>query len=542
MIKPVGLIVLDGWGIASSGPGNAITQAKTPNFNRFWSLYPHTKLIASGEAVGLPRGEDGNTETGHLNLGAGRIIYQDLPRINLAIADGSFFSNEAFLKAINHVKQNNSKLHLIGLIGSGGVHSNTEHLFALLNMCKEQRLNDVYIHVISDGRDSPPTSLSEYLSAVENEMSKLGVGKIATVVGRYYAMDRDRRWDRTEKAYLALTKGIGESANSVTEAVTNAYNNKQTDEFILPTIIIENNKPVALVSDNDAVIFFNFRIDRPRQLTKAFVLDNFELDAPKVSFDPYAIKYYKRHVLEEEPSYPVFKRDKKLSNLLFVTMTEYEVDLPVVVAFPPQKVDLPLGRIIADKNMRQLRVSETEKERFVTYYFNGLLETSFTGEDHLIIPSPHVPTYDLKPEMSALEMTDVLINKLTTSEYPFFLINYANCDMVGHTGVISSAIQAIETVDNCIGKIVRTVLTLNGSCIITADHGNVEEMIDAATGGIDTEHSTNPVPCIIINNDLEGRAIELELGILADVGPTILHLLGIQKPASMTGKNLLLNI
>ncbi len=542
MIKPVGLIVLDGWGIAPSGPGNAISLAKTPNFNRFWSLYPHTKLIASGEAVGLPRAEDGNTETGHLNLGAGRIVYQDLPRINLAIADGTFFSNEAFLKSVAHVKENNSKLHLLGLIGSGGVHSNIEHLFALLNLCKEHQVSQVYIHVISDGRDSPPTSISEYLFGVENEIRKLNIGKIASIIGRYYAMDRDRRWDRTEKAYLALTKGIGNSANSADEAITTAYSKKQTDEFIYPTVINQGGKPVALISDNDAVIFFNFRIDRPRQLTKAFVLDNFEQDASKVTFDPYAIKYYKRHILDEIPSYPLFKRERKLTNLLFVTMTEYEMNLPVVVAFPPQKVDLPLGRIIAEKNLRQLRVSETEKERFVTYYFNGLSENAFPAEEHLIIPSPKVATYDLKPEMSALEMTDAFIAKLNSGAYPFFLINFANPDMVGHTGVIPSAVTAVEITDTCIGKIVRTVLTLDGSCIITSDHGNVEEMIDPTTGGIDTEHSTNPVPCIIINNDFEGRPVELESGILADVAPTILRLMNIIKPAAMSGKDLLQNL
>lgn len=543
MIKPVGLIILDGWGIARSGPGNAISLAKTPNFNKYWSLYPHTKLAASGEAVGLPRGEDGNTETGHLNLGAGRIVYQDLPRINLAIADGGFFKNKAFLDSLTHVKKNKSKLHLLGLVGSGGVHSNIEHLFALLHLCREQGLTDnVFIHVITDGRDSPPTSASEYLTNVENELKRIRLGKIATVIGRYYAMDRDRRWDRTEKAYLALTKGVGNTASFPEEAIKNAYNQKQTDEFIYPTVITDNGVPTALVSDNDSLIFFNFRIDRPRQLTKAFVLEDFQKDAAKVSFDPYTIKYYKRHVLEKEPSYPIFDRGMRLNNLFFVTMTEYETGLPVEVAFPPQIIEMPLGRVVSERGLQQLRVSETEKERFVTFYFNGFREKVFSGEERLIIPSPHVPTYDLKPEMSALEMTETLIKKINSGNYNFFLVNFANPDMVGHTGVIPAAVKAIETTDECLGKIVTSLLILEGSCIVAADHGNVEEMIDLETGGVDTEHSTNPVPAIIINNQLQGKSREIESGILADIAPSILSLMGIPKPASMTGRDLTQNV
>lgn len=543
MTKTVGLVILDGWGIAKKGPGNAISLAKIPNFTKYWSLYPHTKLAASGEAVGLPRGEDGNTETGHLSLGAGRIVYQDLPRINLAIADGSFFKNKAFLDAISHIKKYKSNLHLLGLIGSGGVHSNIEHLFALLHLCKEQGLDgNVFLHLITDGRDSPPTSAFEYLSNVRNELIKLNLGKIATIMGRYYAMDRDRRWDRTEKAYLALTQGLGNTATTPEEAIKNAYNQKQTDEFIFPTVITENGKPTAIVSDNDSLIFFNFRIDRPRQLTKAFVLDDFKRDAGKITFDPYTVKYYKRHVLEKEPSYPLFERGKKIANLFFVTMTEYEANLPVAIAFPPQIIDMTLGRVISERGLRQLKVSETEKERFVTFYFNGFREKPFPGEDKLIIPSPHVPTYDLKPEMSALEMTDALIKKINSGNYAFFVVNFANPDMVGHTGVIPAAIKAVETTDECIGKIVNSVLSLDGSCVITADHGNVEEMIDLETGGVDTEHSTNPVPAIIISNQLLGKSQELESGILADVAPTVLSLMGIPKPAAMTGRNLIQNL
>lgn len=541
MIKPVGLIVLDGWGLAPPGPGNPLGFANVPNFKRYWSLYPHCKLTASGEAVGLPRGEDGNTETGHLNLGAGRIVYQDLPRINLAIADGTFFENKAFLDAIDHVKHHDSKLHLLGLIGSGGVHSNIEHLYALIHLCKEQSIDKVFIHVITDGRDSPPASALEYTQRLEDELKKLKLGRVASISGRYYAMDRDRRWDRTEKAYNALTKGMGEHADSLEEAIRNAYAQKETDEFISPTLIMENNQPVAKIEDNDAVIFFNFRIDRPRQLTQSFVLDDLEKNPNMASFDPYTVKYYKRHQVEDEglSQYPVFKRGPKLKNLVFVTMTRYEDNSPAIPAFPPQQVDYPLGRIIDEHGLQQLHVSETEKERFVTYYFNGLRQTPFTLEERLIIPSPKVPTYDLKPEMSALEMTDQLLSKIQLGVYSFFVVNYANPDMVAHTGVISQAIKALEVTDECLGKIVRAILTMGGSCVITADHGNVEEMIDPATGGTDTEHSTNPVPCIIISKDLEGRNTEVDSGILADVAPTILTLMNLPKPASMTGRSLI---
>ncbi len=539
MRRIVCLIVLDGWGIAPAGPGNAISLAKTPNFNRFWSLYPHTNLSASGESVGLPRGENGNTETGHLNLGAGSIIYQDLPRINMSIADGSFFKIEAFQSMISHLNKNNSSLHIIGLVGAGGVHSNVEHLYALLNLCKEQKISKVYIHAITDGRDSPPTQAIEYLTKIDEETKKLAVGQIASITGRYYAMDRDRRWARTEKSYDALTLGNGVKAESYIEAINKAYQRGETDEFISPTNIIDNDKPVALVKDNDAVVFFNFRIDRPRQLTKAFVLQNFETEAHKTSFDPYSIKYYKTHLPDSEPKYPLFNRKTKLNNLLFITMTEYEKNLPVTVAFPPQYVQMPLGRVISDKNLKQLRVSETEKERFVTYYFNGLREQPFPYEEKMIIPSPQISTYDLKPEMSAYELTDALINKINADSYVFYLVNFANPDMVGHTGVIPAAVKAIEVTDDCIGKIVRHVLSLDGTCLITADHGNVEEMIDLKSGGIDTEHSINPVPCIIINREFEGKPTELKTGILADVAPTILHLLEIPKTHNMTGRNLL---
>lgn len=541
MHKPVVLIVLDGWGIGPPGPGNALTQAKLTEYPKLLVSYPHTQIDASGEAVGLPKGEDGNTETGHLNLGAGRIVYQDLPRINMAIADGSFFTNPAFLGAIEHVRNNGSKLHLLGLIGAGGVHSNIEHLYALLQLLQKEKLEQTYLHLITDGRDSPPTSVLTYLSQVRQEISKSGVGKIASIMGRYYAMDRDHRWERTEAAYRVLTEGFGKTANSPEEVIWQSYPEGKTDEFIEPTIIMQNNAPVATISDNDAVIFFNFRIDRPRQLTKAFVLPDFST-ASKEDFDPYAIKYYKKHIVEASNKSMPFKRTRQLRNLFFVTMTEYERELPVVIAFPPQSVTMPLGKVIANAGKRQLRMAETEKERFVTYYFNGQRDDAFYGEDRIIIPSPKVPTYDQKPEMAAQELTDTLISRIDAKMYDFILINFANADMVGHTGVVPAAIHAVEFLDQCLGRIIRTTLSVGGACIITADHGNVEEMLDTTTGGTDTEHSTYPVPFIAIAQEYQGYPQQIQKGVLADIAPSVLHLLNIPKPSTMTGRNLLVGI
>jgi len=529
---------MDGWGIAPAGPGNAISLTKLTYLPKFWASFPHGKLTASGEAVGLPKGEDGNTETGHLNLGAGRVVYQDLPRINMSIADGSFYQNEAFLSAVSHVEGHVSQLHLIGLIGSGGVHSNMEHLFALLHFSKNSGLKNVYLHLITDGRDSPPKSATTYIRQVKDEIQRLGIGQIASIMGRYFAMDRDQRWERTEKAYVALTEGKGIYADDAEQAINQAYANNTTDEFIEPTLIGSELNPLALIRHNDAVIFFNYRIDRPRQLTKAFVLQDFSEQAKISGYDPYTIKYYKKHIVGQEVHEP-FKRQIFLENLLFVTMTEYEKKLPVVVAYPEQVVSNPLGKVISDAGFRQVRVSETEKERFVTYYFNGQREEPFKGEDRLIIPSAKVPTYDLKPEMSAFEMTDQILKKLQTQQFDFAVINLANPDMVGHTGNIPAAVKACEVTDICIGKLVNFILSVNGACIITSDHGNVEEMIDPVTQGIDTEHSTYPVPFICIRNDLEGKNEELPSGILADVAPTILGLIGLSIPATMNGRNLL---
>lgn len=536
----VTLIVLDGWGVAQPSPGNAITLAEPANFNKYWASFPHTSLSASGEAVGLPRNEPGNTETGHLNLGAGRIVYQDLPRINLSIADGSFFKNEVLLGAISHAKANNSKLHLIGLVGAGGVHSNQEHLFALLHLASIAQFKNLYIHVFTDGRDSPPEAALSYINTLEEVIKKEGVGQIASVMGRYWAMDRDFRWERTEKAYFALTKGEGLRVKTAKEAVENSYHAGKTDEFIEPTLITDQTgEPIATISDNESVIFFNFRIDRPRQLTKAFVLSNFEDTAMKEwEFDPYLVEYYKKHIVSLTQR-PVFTRGEAVHNLYFVTMTEYSRNLAVHVAFPPQIVNLPLGKVLSGRGIRQLRVAESEKERFVTFYFNGQQELALPGEDRLIFPSPNVPTYDTMPEMSAREMTAVFTDNLkTNSQIGFALINFANPDMVGHTGNIPAAVKACQAVDECLGQIIDTVLGLDGVVIVTADHGNAEEMLNS-DGQSNTEHSGNPVPFIVIGKQFLGQNRNLLSGILSDVAPTVLYLLGIEIPTEMTGRNLL---
>ncbi|HHT9138797.1 MAG TPA: 2,3-bisphosphoglycerate-independent phosphoglycerate mutase [Candidatus Wunengus sp. YC60] len=539
------LVVLDGWGLAAAGPGNAISQSETPNMNKFYASYPHTSLQASGEAVGLPRGENGNTETGHLNLGAGRIVYQDLQRINMSIADGSFYQNKILVDAIEHARSNNSNLHLMGLIGAGGVHSNIEHLFALIDSCKRRNFDRVYLHLFTDGRDSPPTAAKVYISQLREVLTRQNIGKIATIMGRYWAMDRDMRWERTAKAYFALTKGEGQLVKTPEEGIDASYAEGKTDEFIEPCVISgPDGKPLSLIKDNDSVIFFNFRIDRPRQLSRAFVFEDFSKANLPVGFDPYLVKYQKTHLPQpvtdiKEP----FVRGPRLNNLYFATMTEYEkaiVEADAKVAFPPEIVKLPLGRVISESGYKQLRVSESEKERFVTFYFNGQQETAFPGEERLIIPSPKVATYDLKPEMSAKELTDNVLLKLRQSpDYKFVLINYANPDMVGHTGNIGSAAKACKIVDECLGKLSDWVLAYGGNMIVTADHGNVEEMINNETGAIDTEHNRNPVPFIVISQKLVGKSVTLTAGILADVAPTILKLLNIEIPSSMTGHNLL---
>ncbi|MDP3994472.1 MAG: 2,3-bisphosphoglycerate-independent phosphoglycerate mutase [bacterium] len=546
-MKFVCLLVLDGWGLASDGPGNAISLANIINMKKFRLSFPHTQLIASGDAVGLPRGEAGNTETGHLNLGAGRTVYQDLARINMAIAEGSFFSNKALNGAMIHAKNNNSNLHVMGLIGASGVHSNLEHLYALIQMAKIYKVRNLFLHLFTDGRDSAPTSSKTYIRSIREVLEKESVGKIASIMGRYWAMDRDRRWDRTEKAYMALTQGVGHLVKTPEEAIEYSYSMGKTDEFVEPSLISgADGKPIVLIKSNDSVIFFNFRIDRPRQLTAAFTANDFSDQSIVLDFDPYLERYEKTHLISKVAHYQkVFERKEKLSNLFFVTMTEYSKSLVkegIHVAFEPETVSLPLGKVLSDAGLRQLRMSESEKERFVTYYFDGLRETPFTGEEKIIIPSPNVSTYDQKPEMSANELTESVLTQLRSDTVQsFFLVNLANPDMVGHTGNIGAAVKACETVDMCVGKIATSVLSRGGTLLITGDHGNVEEMINNSTGEIDTEHNANPVPFIAISNNFLGKPNTLPSGILADVAPTVLNLLNIPVPPIMTGRNLLEN-
>lgn len=541
--KFVVLMILDGWGLAPPGPGNAIDLASTPNMHRLMASYPHTELEASGQAVGLPRGEDGNTETGHLNIGAGIIVYQALERINMSIAEGSFFQNEILNGAIDHAESNNSNVHLMGLIGAGGVHSDIEHLFALIQLARRRTFTRVFLHLFTDGRDSPTTAAKTYISEIKRVMDNEKVGQIASVMGRYWAMDRDQRWERTKRAYEALTLGVGNHVERIEDAIDQSYSKGKTDEFIEPTLLTKNNEPVALIKENDSVIFFNFRIDRPRQLSKAFVFDEFEKANLTYDFDPHRVKYEKSHE-QKNPltSAMTFDRKVKISNLYFATMTEYSKALTeqgAKTAFPPIPVNEPLGKVVSENGLKQLRITESEKERFVTFYFNGLREAPFKNEDRIIIPSPSVPTYDQKPEMSSDLVTSTVLEKLKANEYSLTVLNFPNADMVGHTGNIGPAVKAIETLDDCIGKIANYVHAYDGLALITADHGNAEEMINKETGEIDTEHSINRVPFIAVSKRLLGGTKSLPSGILADIAPTILSVMNLPIPSSMTGRNLL---
>ncbi len=542
--KLVLLVVLDGWGISAAGAGNPLSRANIPNMQKFMAGFPHTQLQASGESVGLPRGEAGNTETGHLNLGAGRIVYQDLQRINTSIADGAFYENPVLIGAIDHARVNNSNLHLMGLIGAGGVHSNMEHLLALIELAHKHQFDRVYLHLFTDGRDSPPTAAKTYISRVREVIDGNGIGKIASICGRYWAMDRDMRWDRTAKAYYALTRGVGQLFKTPEEAIDASYAEGKTDEFIEPSIMTDaNGKPITIIKANDAAVFFNFRIDRPRQLTRAFTFPDFTKANLPVGFDPYLVRYQKTHLAVQTPVTEPFNRGERIENLYFATMTQYEkaiVEAGAKVAFPPETVKIPLSAVIANSGMKQLKVSESEKERFVTFYFNGQQESAFDGEERLIIPSPKVATYDLKPEMSAREITENVLSKIKVQgRYQFVLVNFANPDMVGHTGNIGAAVRACEVVDECLGKFGDFILSYGGCMLITADHGNVEEMIDPATGAIETEHSSNPVPFVVISQKTLGNPLTLTSGILADVAPTVLAILGLPIPPVMTGRNLI---
>lgn len=535
MKQRVVLVILDGWGIGPPHKGNAIRNAETPTMDMLSVAFPHTELHAAGAAVGLPKNEDGNTETGHLNIGAGRIVYQDLPRINMGIANGSFFKNKSFLAAISHVQKHNSNLHLLGLIGQGGVHSVNEHLYALLRLADQHQLKNVYLHLITDGRDSPPTSSPQYLEQIMSECSSIGIGKVATVIGRYFAMDRDHRWERTQVAYEALVNGVGETTSDILASVAKSHTAGKTDEFIKPLIA-----DPTRVKSNDAVIFFNYRIDRPRQLTKTLVLDDQTFAKHTESFDPFAIKYQPSHLTHRQGPDKIFSRPNLPENLFFVSMTEYEKNLPVEIAYPPEFVEMPLSRVLALAGKRQLKLSESEKERFVTYYFNGQRELPFPGEDVNITPSPPVPTYDLKPEMSGEEQTKKLLKAIKGTLYDLIVINYANPDMVAHTGNYEATVKACQLVDGWIKELYQAVMnTDDTTMLITADHGNAEELINLDTGNIDTEHSDFPVPLLIVSKQFQGKRVKLKQGVLGDIAPTILELMGLSKPSSMAGRSLL---
>jgi len=524
--KPLVMLILDGWGVAQDSAGNAITHANPKNFNDLWYSFPHATLSSAGQSVGLPEGQVGNSEVGHLNLGAGRIVFQDLLRINMSIADGTFFENAAFKAAVDHVQKNGSKIHLMGLVGLGSVHSEREHLYALLSFIARQGISQarVKLHLFTDGRDSPPTSARFYLNEIKSKIASLGIGQIATISGRYFAMDRDNRWDRIEKAYNAIC-GIGQNTEKdPMEAVEQSYKESKTDEFIEPVIIVDESQvPVGKVSAGDAVIFLNYRPDRARQLTKAFVfedLTNFQTSSGDkiITFD----------------------RGKKIENLFFVSMTRYERDLPVnKIAFEPKEVEMPISRVFSELGAKQLHMAETEKYAHITYFFNGGREKIFPYEDRILIDSPKVTSYDQKPEMSTPEITKTLISKVNTNLYDFIVCNFANADMVAHTGKLDATIRAVQIIDNFLGDIVRLIFAKGGGVVITSDHGNAEEMINLRTGEIDTEHNINPSPCIFAFDKLRGQNTQFPQGLLADVAPSILSLMQIPKPQQMTGRSLL---
>ena len=488
--KLVMLAILDGWGINEREDGNAVKLAKTPNLDSIMKQYPHTIMHTSGLNVGLPDGQMGTSEVGHMNIGAGRIVYQDLAKITKSIQDGDFFENEAFLKAVKNCKEHNSDMHLMGLTSDGGVHTHINHLFALLELCKKEGLEKVYVHCFTDGRDTPPTSGETYIIELEDKIKEVGVGKIASISGRYYAMDRDTNYDRVKLAYDALTKGEGFTAKTAVDAIENAYQREEFDEFIKPTVITENDKPVALIKPNDSVIFFNFT--------------GFER--------------------EQMP-------------LTYVCMTDYDDTIPnVEIAYKTEPIKNTFGEYISKLGYKQLRIAETEKYAHVTFFFNGGNEVKYENEDRILVASPKVATYDLKPEMSAYEVTDKLVDAIRKGAYDVIILNYANCDMVGHTGILDAAIKAVETIDECIGRVVEEVKRVNGTMIITADHGNAEQMIDYETGDPHTAHTTNPVPLVAIGLD---DGVKLKEGRLADIAPTMLEIMGVEQPVEMTGESLI---
>ena len=508
--KPTVLMILDGYGLNEKTEGNAIAQAKTPVMDELMATCPFVKGYASGLAVGLPDGQMGNSEVGHLNMGAGRIVYQDLTRITKEIEDGDFFKNEALVAAMENAKEKNSSLHMYGLLSDGGVHSHNTHVYALLEMAKRHGLRKVYVHCFLDGRDTPPTSGKEYVQALADEMEKIGVGEIATVMGRYYAMDRDNRWDRVEKAYRAMTLGEGEKASSGVEAVANSYAKDVTDEFVLPTVVEKDGAPVATIQDGDSIIFFNFRPDRAREITRTFCCEEFD------GFDRGPRK-----------------------QVTYVCFTEYDVTIPnKQIAFQKVSITNTFGEFLAAHDMTQARIAETEKYAHVTFFFNGGVEAPNKGEDRILVKSPKVATYDLKPEMSVYEVCQKVTEAITSGKYDVIITNFANPDMVGHTGVLEAAIKAIEAVDECVGKVVAAVKEVDGQMFICADHGNAEQLIDYENGEPFTAHTTNPVPFLLVNYE-KGYGLR-EGGRLADIVPTLIEMMGMEQPAEMTGKSLLM--
>ena len=506
MKKPVALIIMDGFGESNSTVGNAVKAANTPNLDRIEKTYPTTLIKASGLDVGLPDGQMGNSEVGHTNIGAGRIVYQDLTRITKSIQDGDFFTNEVLNGAMENAKEH--ALHIMGLLSDGGVHSHIDHLKALIKMAKEKGVERVYVHAFTDGRDTDPQSGLSYAKEIEACMAETGVGQFATVNGRYYAMDRDNRWERVQLAYDAMVLGKGETATSAVEGIEKSYADNKSDEFVIPCVIEENGAPTGTIKNGDSVVFFNFRPDRAREITRAI----------------------------NDKEFTGFERETL--DLVFVTMTQYDKTLEgVEVAYRPEAITNTLGEYVASKGLNQLRIAETEKYAHVTFFFNGGVEKENEGEDRALIASPKVATYDLKPEMSAPELTDELIKRLDSDKYDMIILNYANPDMVGHTGVMEAAKAAVEAVDTCLGRVVDKVLELDGTVFITADHGNAETMIDAETGNPFTAHTTDPVPFVWVSNHTEGKS--LKDGKLADIAPTMLTVMGLDVPAEMTGESLI---
>ncbi|WP_337874585.1 2,3-bisphosphoglycerate-independent phosphoglycerate mutase [Exiguobacterium sp.] len=509
MARPVALIILDGFGMRDESFGNAVMAADKPNFDRYWEQYPHTLLNAKGEYVGLPEGQMGNSEVGHLNIGAGRVVYQSLSRVNNAIKDRSFFDRQAMNHLAGHVKKHDSSLHIMGLVSDGGIHSHIKHMYAIVEFAKLHGIEKVYIHAFTDGRDCDPKSGAGFLKETEEKLAELGVGQVASVSGRYYAMDRDNRWERVEKVYDVLVNGKGEVGTDPVEVLKKSYENDLTDEFVLPTVIEKDGKPVATIQDNDAIMFFNFRPDRAIQLSKVF--------KEKAGFEGFTLS-------ENHPE-----------NLLLVSMTKYSDDIDTDIVFPPEDLKNTLGETLSAQGYKQLRAAETEKYPHVTFFLNGQKEKPFEGEDRLLIPSPKVATYDLQPEMSAYELTDGLLERIESDEYDAYIINFANPDMVGHSGKLEPTKKAIEAVDECLGKVVDALLAKGGAAIITADHGNAD-IVTNPDGSPMTAHTTEPVPCIITKEGVELKPV-LE-GALCDLAPTLLDLLGGEQPAEMTGSSI----